>query len=92
MTIEVYDIRYERLRKSIDVFTQHWMDGTRKELGTKLPELVDGNKRYSISEVMEKSDGIYVRFFNGLYTRWKRLASTDEIVFNDVNYKYMRSV
>ena len=62
MTIEVYDIRHERLRKSIDVFTQHWMDGTRKELGTKLPELVDGNKRYSISEVMEKSDGIYIRF------------------------------
>ena len=89
MTIEVYDIRYERLRKSIDVFTQHWLDGTRKELGTKLPELVYGEKRYSISEVTEKSDGIYVRFFNGLYTRWKRLASSDEIVFNDVNYEYM---
>ena len=91
MTIEVYDIRYERLRKSIDIFLQHWMDGTRKKLGTKLPELVDGKKRYSISEVMEKSDGIYVRFYNGVYTRWKRLASTDEIVFNDVNYKLIWS-
>lgn len=91
MTIEVYDIRYERLRKSIDVFTRHWMDGTRKELGTKLPELVYGEKKYAISEVMEKSDGIYVRFFNGLYTRWKKLASSDEIVFNDVNHKLIWS-
>tara|TARA_A100001037_G_scaffold63293_1_gene55365 strand:+ start:70690 stop:70968 length:279 start_codon:yes stop_codon:yes gene_type:complete len=91
MTIEVYDIRYERLRKSIDVFTRNWIDGTLKELGTKLPELVVGEKRYAISEVMEKSDGIYVRFFNGLYTRWKRLASTDEIVFNDINHKLIWS-
>jgi len=91
MTIEVYDIRYKRLRKSIDIFTRHWMDGTRKELGTKLPELVDGKKRYSISEVMERPDGIYVRFYNGVYTRWKRLASTDKIVFNDINHKLIWS-
>ncbi len=91
MTIEAYDIRYEQLRKAIDIFTRHWVDGTLKELGTKLPELVDGKKRYAISEVMEKSDGIYVRFFNGLYTRWKRLASSDEIVFNDVNHKLIWS-
>jgi hypothetical protein len=92
MTIEVYDIRYERLRKSIDIFLQHWMDGTRKKLETKLPQLVVGEKKFSISEVKEKSDGIYIRFYNGLYTRWKRLASSDEIVFNDVNHKLIWSM
>ena len=91
MTIEVYDIRYERLRKSIDIFLQHWMDGTRKKLGTELPQLVVGEKKFSISEVKEKSDGIYVRFYNGVYTRWKRLASTDKIVFNEVNHKLIWS-
>ena len=91
MTIEVDDIRYERLRKSIDIFLQHWLDGTRKKLGTKLPQLVVAEKKFSISEVMEKTDGIYVRFYNGLYTRWKRLAPTDEIVFNDINYKLIWS-
>jgi len=89
MTIEVYDIRYERLRKSIDGFLSAWRNGTRKKLGEKLPSLVAGNKSYSISEVEEREDGVYIRFFNGLYTRWKKLATTDEIVFNDINYKLM---
>ena len=80
---------YDKLRSAVDTFNQHWRDGTLKELGTKLPELVDGQKRYTISDVSKKSDGVYVRFFNGLYTRWKKLASTDEIVFNDINYKLM---
>ena len=42
------------------------MDGleTLKELKTELPQLVDGDKRHSISGVQEKSDGIYIRFFN----------------------------
>tara|TARA_B100000900_G_C20111117_1_gene525973 strand:- start:278 stop:535 length:258 start_codon:yes stop_codon:yes gene_type:complete len=79
--------KYDKLRRAVDTFNQHWRDGTLKELGTKLPELVDGQKRYTISDVNKKSDGVYIRFFNGLYTRWKKLASTDEIVFNDINYK-----
>jgi hypothetical protein len=87
MTIEVYDIRYDRLRKSIDGFLNAWRNGTRKELGEKLPSLIVGNESYSISEVEERDGGVYIRFFNGLYTRWKKLASTDEIVFNDINYK-----
>jgi len=41
--------------------------------------------------VDERDDGVYIRFFNGLYTRWKKLASTDEIVFNDINYKLIWS-
>ena len=89
MTIEVCDIRYERLRKSIDGFLGAWRNGLRKELGEKLPSLIEGGKPCSISEVEERDDGVYVRFFNGLYTRWKKLASTDEIVFNDINYKLM---
>ena len=64
-------------------------DGTLKELKTELPQLVEGDKRHNISGVQEKSDGIYIRFFNGLYTRWNKLAPTDEIVFNDKNYKLM---
>ena len=91
MTTEVYDIRYNRLRKSIDGFLNAWRDGTRGELGEKLPSLIVGDKSYSISDVEERTDGVYVRFFNGLYTRWKKLASTDEIVFNDINYKLIWS-
>ena len=91
MTIEVYDIRYERLRKSIDGFLSAWRNGLRKELGEKLPSLIVGGKPHSISEVEERDDGVYVRVFNGLYTRWKRLASSDEIVFNDINYKLIWS-
>ena len=79
----------KKLRKSIDLYNQHWKDGTLKELKTELPKLVEGDKLYSISGVQEKSDGIYIRFFNGLYTRWNKLAPTDEIVFNDKNYKLM---
>lgn len=80
---------YIKLRKSIDTFNQHWKDGTLKKLKTELPSLLDGETSYSISDVKEKDDGIYIRFFNGLYTRWKKLAPTDEIVFNDRNYKLM---
>ena len=80
---------YIKLKKQIDTFNQHWRDGTLKELKTELPQLVEGYKRHSISGVQEKSDGIYIRFFNGLYTRWNKLAPTDEIVFNDKNYKLM---
>ena len=80
---------YIKLKKQIDTFNQHWRDGTLKELQTELPQLVEGNKLHSISGVQEKSDGIYIRFFNGLYTRWNKLAPTDEIVFNDENYKLM---
>ena len=80
---------YIKLKKQIDTFNQHWRDGTLKELKTELPQLVEGNKRHSISGVQEKSDGIYIRVFNGLYTRWNKLAPTDEIVFNDKNYKLM---
>ena len=80
---------HKKLKKSIEVYNQHWKDGILKKLKTELPQLVDGDKLHSISGVNEKSDGIYIRFFNGIYTRWKRLAPTDEIVFNDVNYKIM---
>ena len=80
---------YIKLKKQIDTFNQHWRDGTLKEFKTELPQLVEGNKRHSISGVQEKNDGIYIRFFNGLYTRWNKLAPTDEIVFNDKNYKLM---
>lgn len=80
---------YQKLRNSIDTFNQHWRDGLLKELHTQLPLLIDGKNSHAISEVQEKADGIYVRFFNGLYTRWKKLAPTDEIVFNDRNYKLM---
>ena len=80
---------YTKLKHTIDTYNQHWRDGLLKELKTELPQLVEGDKRYSISGVQEKSDGIYIRFFNGLYTRWNKLAPTDEIVFNDVNYKLM---
>jgi hypothetical protein len=58
-----------------------------KKLSTKLPVLIDGNHSHTISEVQEKDDGIYIRFFNGLYTQWKKLAPLDKIVFNDKNYK-----
>ena len=80
---------YTKLRNSIDTFNQHWRDGTLKELKTELPLLIDNENSYSISEAQEKDGGIYIRFFNGLYTRWKKLAPTDEIVFNDRNYKLM---
>lgn len=80
---------YIKLRKSIDTFNQHWKDGTLKKLKTELPRLLDGETSYSISDAKEKDDGIYIRFFNGLYTRWKKLAPTDELVFNDKNYKLM---
>lgn len=80
---------YTKLKHTIDLYNQHWKDGTLKELKTELPQLVDGDKRHSISGVQEKSDGIYIRFFNGSYTRWNKLAPTDEIVFNDKNYKLM---
>ena len=80
---------YIKLRKSIDTFNQHWRDGTLKKLKTELPRLLDNEKSSSISEVTEKDDGIYIRFFNGLYTRWKKVVPTDEIVFNDKNYKLM---
>ena len=82
---------YIKLRKSIDTFNQHWKDGTLKKLKTELPQFLDNEKLHSISDVKEKADGIYIRFFNGLYTRWKKLESTDEIVFNDKNYKLMWS-
>jgi len=80
---------HKKLKRSIDLYNQHWKDGTLKELKTELPQLVDGDKRHSISGVQEKSDGIYIRFFNGIYTRWNKLAPTDKIVFNDKNYKLM---
>ena len=80
---------YNKLRSSIDTFNQHWRDGLLKELHTQLPLLVDGKKLHTISEVQEKDNQVYIRFFNGLYTRWKKLAPTDEIVFNDNNYKLM---
>jgi len=80
---------YQKLRNSIDTFNQHWRDGLLKKLHTKLPQLIEGRCKHTISEVQEKSDGIYIRFFNGLYTRWKKLAPTDELVFNDINYKLM---
>jgi hypothetical protein len=80
---------YQKIKNSIDLYNQHWKDGTLKELKTELPKLVEGDKLHSISGVQEKSDGIYIRFFNGLYTRWNKLAPTDEIVFNDKNYKLM---
>ena len=80
---------YTRLKNTINTFNQHWRDGLVSKLNTKLPQLVDVDKHYTISDVTEKQDGIYIRFFNGLYTRWKKLAPTDEIVFNDVNYKIM---
>ena len=80
---------HKKLKRSIDLYNQHWKDGTLKELKTELPQLVEGDKRHSISGVQEKSDGIYIRFFNGLYTQWNKLAPTDEIVFNDKNYKLM---
>tara|TARA_B110000444_G_scaffold259520_1_gene303473 strand:- start:2077 stop:2340 length:264 start_codon:yes stop_codon:yes gene_type:complete len=80
---------YQKLRNSVDTFNQHWRDGLLTKLNTKLPQLVEGRCKYKISEVQEKDDGIYIRFFNGLYTRWKKLAPTDEIVFNDRNYKLM---
>ena len=79
---------YIKLKKQVDTYNQHWRDGTLKELKTELPQLVEGGKLHSISGVQEKSDGIYIRFFNGLYTRWNKLAPTDEIVLND-NYKLM---
>ena len=79
---------YIKLKKQVDTYNQHWRDGTLKELKTELPQLVEGDKLHSISGVQEKSDGIYIRFFNGLYTRWNKLAPTDEIVLND-NYKLM---
>ena len=47
------------------------------------------NKLCEISDVSLKDDEVYVRFFTGLYTRWKKVEATDEIVFNDVNYKIM---
>ena len=77
---------YIKLKRTIDTYNQHWRDGTLKELKTELPQLVDGDKRHSISGVQEKSDGVYIRFFNGLYTRWNKLAPTDEIVFNKSSY------
>ena len=80
---------YIKLRKSIDTFNQHWRDGTLKKLKTELPKFLTNEQSYNSSEVTEKDDGIYIRFFNGLYTRWKKLAPTDEIVFNDKNYKLM---
>jgi len=80
---------YIKLRKSIDTFNQHWRDGTLKKLKTELPQFIDNEQSYSISDVKEKDDGIYIRFFNGLYTRWKKVIPTDEIVFNDRNYKLM---
>ena len=80
---------YQKLRNSIDTFNQHWRSGLLKELHTQLPQLMEGGHSYTISEVQEKDDGIYIRFFNGIYTRWKKLAPTDEIVFNDKNYKLM---
>lgn len=80
---------YIKLRKSIDTFNQHWRDGTLKKLKTELPQFIDNEQSYSISDVKEKTDGIYIRFFNGLYTRWKKVVPTDEIVFNDKNYKLM---
>lgn len=82
---------YTKLRKSIDTFNQHWRDGTLKKLKTELPSLVDSEVSYSISDVVDKSDGVYIRFFNGLYTQWKKLAPTDKITFNDRNYKLMWS-
>jgi hypothetical protein len=80
---------YERLKNTINTFNQHWRDGMLNKLHTKLPQLAHGDKLHSISDVENKEDGVYIRFFNGLYTRWKKLAPTDEIVFNDVNYKIM---
>jgi hypothetical protein len=80
---------YIKLRKSIDTFNQHWRDGTLKKLKTELPKFVDNGQSYSISDVKEKDDEIHIRFFNGLYTRWKKVVPTDEIVFNDKNYKLM---
>ena len=67
---------YIKLKNSIDTFNQHWRDGTLKELKTELPQLVDGDKRHSISGVQEKSDGIYIRFFNGLHTMNKLAPQT----------------
>ena len=49
---------YTKLKHTIDAYNQHWRDGTLKELKTELPQLVEGDKRYSISGVQEKSDGI----------------------------------
>ena len=80
---------YERLKNTINTFNQHWRDGMLNKLHTKLPQLAQGDELHSISDVENKEDGVYIRFFNGLYTRWKKLAPTDEIVFNHVNYKIM---
>ena len=80
---------YIKLRKSIDTFNQHWKDGTLNKLKTELPQFFDNKKSYSISEVSEKDDGTYIRFFNGLYTQWKKLTPTDKITFSDRNYKLM---
>ena len=47
--------KYDKLRIAVDTFNQHWKDGTLKELGTQLPKLIVGQKRYTISDVKEKS-------------------------------------
>lgn len=85
MTQKIYD----RLRNTIDEFNQNWRNGVLSQLKTKLPQLGIKNKLCEISEVSLKDGEVYVRFFTGLYTRWKKVEATDEIVFNDVNYKIM---
>jgi hypothetical protein len=80
---------YDKLRKVIDSFNQHWRDGTLKSLGTKLPEIIHENKKHTISDVKLKNDELYVRYFTGLYSRWKLVNSTDEIIFNEVNFKIL---
>jgi hypothetical protein len=78
---------YQKLRNSIDRFNQQWRNGMLKDLNATLPTLIEKDQQLKISEVEERGDGVYIRFFNGLYTRWKKLAPDDEIVFNDINYK-----
>lgn len=85
MTQKIYD----RLRNTIDEFNQNWRNGVLSQLKTKLPQIGIKNKLCEISEVSLKDDEVYVRFFTGLYTRWKKVEAADEIVFNDVNYKIM---
>ena len=85
MTQKIYD----RLRNSIDDFNKNWRNGILHEIKCKLPILVENKKEHTICEAKVKNEEVHIRFFNGLYSKWKKVEHSDEIVFNDVNYKIM---
>ena len=64
---EVTDGNIYKTKHTIDLYNQHWKDGTLKELKTELPQLVDGDKRHSIS-VSKKNQMVFTLDFSTDHT------------------------